>query len=91
MGTKNVLAGFMPVLVKPRALGLLTKCERRPPGANLINSVFAMFDLANPRADRLLGEQDLCSWPRRRFRPPPLDIGIIKPQAEVFIGGRGGT
>lgn len=27
----------------------------------------------------------------KEIPPAPLDIGIIKPQAEVFIGGRGGT
>lgn len=36
----------MPIL-KPRALSLLSKCERRPPGASLIISAFAMFDLAH--------------------------------------------
>ncbi|MFK4718942.1 DUF2169 domain-containing protein [Bradyrhizobium niftali] len=88
MGTKNVLAGFMPVLVKPRTLGLLTKCERRPPGANLIISVFAMFDLANPRADRLQGEQELWVTAAKELPPgTPLDVGKSKPQAEVLIGG----
>ena len=37
----------MPIVIKPRTLGLLSKCERRPPGACLIISAFAMFDLAN--------------------------------------------
>ncbi|WP_084305357.1 DUF2169 domain-containing protein [Bradyrhizobium sp. ARR65] len=78
----------MPVLVKPRTLGLLTKCERRPPGASLIISVFAMFDLANPGADRLHGEQELWTMAAKELPPgTPLDIGMPKPQAEVLIGG----
>lgn len=78
----------MPVLIKPRSLGLLTKCERRPPGASLIISIFTMFDLANPGADRLEGEQGL--WILAAKELPPggvLDIGMPKPQAEILIGG----
>ncbi|WP_274617704.1 MULTISPECIES: DUF2169 family type VI secretion system accessory protein [Bradyrhizobium] len=78
----------MPVLVKPRTLGLLTKCERRPPGASLIISVFAMFDLANPGAGRLLGEQELWVMAAKELPPStPLDIGMPKPQAELLIAG----
>ncbi|WP_050631921.1 DUF2169 family type VI secretion system accessory protein [Bradyrhizobium viridifuturi] len=78
----------MPVLVKPRTLGLLTKCERRPPGASLIISVFAMFDLATPGALRLQGEQDLWIMAAKELPPgTPLDIGMPKPQAELLIGG----
>ncbi|MGY8683184.1 DUF2169 domain-containing protein [Bradyrhizobium sp. UFLA05-153] len=78
----------MPILIKPRTLGLLTKCERRPRGASLIISVFAMFDLANPRADRLEGEQELWVMGAKELPPgSPLDIGMPKPQAEVLIGG----
>ncbi|WP_213290411.1 DUF2169 domain-containing protein [Bradyrhizobium sp. sGM-13] len=78
----------MPILVKPRTLGLLTKCERRPPGASLIISVFAMFDLANPNADRLEGEQELWVMAAKELPPGnPLDIGMPKPQAEVLIAG----
>ncbi|WP_426441394.1 DUF2169 family type VI secretion system accessory protein [Bradyrhizobium genosp. P] len=83
-----VSVGLMPILVKPRTLGLLTKYERRPPGTSLIISVFAMFDLANPGADRLQGEQEL--WVMAAKELPPgtsLDIGMPKPQAEVLIGG----
>ncbi|WP_082637820.1 DUF2169 family type VI secretion system accessory protein [Bradyrhizobium retamae] len=78
----------MPILIKPRTLGLLTKCERRPPGASLVISVFAMFDLANPSADRLEGEQELWVIAAKELPPGnPLDIGMPKPQAEVLIGG----
>lgn len=85
---KIVSASFMPILVKPRTLSLLTKCERRPPGASLIISVFAMFDLANPGADRLQGEQELWIMAAKELPPgTPLDIGMPKPQAEVLIGG----
>lgn len=78
----------MPTLVKPRTLGLLSKCERCPPGASLIISAFAMFDLANPAADRLEGEQDLWVMAAKELPPGnPLDIGMPKPQAEVLIGG----
>ncbi|MDH2399169.1 DUF2169 domain-containing protein [Bradyrhizobium sp. SSUT18] len=78
----------MPIIVKPRTLGLLTKCERHPPGASLVISVFAMFDLANPGADRLEGEQDLWVMAAKELPPGnPLDIGMPKPQAEVLIGG----
>ncbi|PDT64825.1 hypothetical protein CO683_35825 [Bradyrhizobium ottawaense] len=78
----------MPILIKPRTLSLLSKCERRPPGASLIISAFAMFDLAHPGADRLEGEQDL--WVMAAKELPsgtPLDIGMPKPEAEVLIGG----
>ncbi|MGY4412085.1 hypothetical protein ACVWW4_003821 [Bradyrhizobium sp. LB7.1] len=63
----------MPIVIKPRTLGLLSKCERRPPGASLIVSAFAMFDLANPGADRLEGEQDLWGYGRQgaSARQPP--------------------
>ncbi|MGY8669079.1 DUF2169 domain-containing protein [Bradyrhizobium sp. UFLA05-109] len=78
----------MPILIKPRTLGLLTKCERRPRGASLIVSVFAMFDLANPGADRLEGEQELWIMSAKELPPgSPLDIGMPKPKAEVLIGG----
>ncbi|MDH2399172.1 DUF2169 domain-containing protein [Bradyrhizobium sp. SSUT18] len=78
----------MPIIVKPRTLGLLTKCERHPPGASLVISVFAMFDLANPGAGRLEGEQDLWVMAAKELPPGnPLDIGMPKPQAEVLIGG----
>ncbi|MES5486709.1 DUF2169 domain-containing protein [Bradyrhizobium sp. INPA03-11B] len=78
----------MPILVKPRTLGLLSKCERRPPGASLIISAFAMFDLANPGSDRLEGEQDLWVMAAKELPPgSPLDIGMPKPQAEVLVGG----
>lgn len=78
----------MPILVKPRTLGLLTKCERRPPGASLIVSIFTMFDLANPGADRLEGEQGLWLMAAKELPPgTALDIGMPKPQAEVLIGG----
>ncbi|MGV7219535.1 DUF2169 family type VI secretion system accessory protein [Bradyrhizobium sp. UFLA05-112] len=78
----------MPILIKPRTLGLLTKCERRARGASLIISVYAMFDLANPSADRLEGEQELWVMGSKELPPgSPLDIGMPKPQAEVLIGG----
>lgn len=78
----------MPIVIKPRTLGLLSKCERRPPGACLIISAFAMFDLANPGADRLEGEQDLWVMAAKELPPDsPLDIGMPKPQAEVLVGG----
>ncbi|TWB93084.1 hypothetical protein FBZ93_111123 [Bradyrhizobium macuxiense] len=78
----------MPILVKPRTLGLLSKCERRPPGASLIISAFAMFDLADPGADRLESEQDLWVMAAKELPPgSPLDIGMPKPQAEVLVGG----
>ncbi|MBB4371947.1 hypothetical protein GGD63_004748 [Bradyrhizobium sp. cir1] len=78
----------MPVLVKPRTLGLLTKCERRPPGTTLIISVFAVFDLANPRPDRLQSEQELGDMAVKELPPgTPLDVGLPKPQVEVLIGG----
>ncbi|WP_084801373.1 DUF2169 domain-containing protein [Bradyrhizobium sp. Ec3.3] len=78
----------MPILIKPRTLGLLTRCERRPRGASLIISALAMFDLANPCADRLEGEQELWVMSAKELPPgSPLDIGMPKPQAEVLIGG----
>lgn len=78
----------MPIVIKPRTLGLLSKCEPRPPGASLIISAFAMFDLANPGADRLESEQDLWVMAAKELPPDsPLDIGMPKPQAEVLVGG----
>ncbi|WP_456639346.1 DUF2169 domain-containing protein [Bradyrhizobium sp. USDA 10063] len=51
-------------------------------------SVLAMFDLANPGADRLEGEQRLWLTAAKELPPgSPLDIGMPKPQAEVLIGG----
>ncbi|KRR02100.1 hypothetical protein CP49_04780 [Bradyrhizobium valentinum] len=47
-----------------------------------------MFDLANPSADRLEGEQELWMMAAKELPPGnPLDIGMPKPQAEVLIGG----
>ncbi|MGY3530821.1 hypothetical protein ACVIHD_006350 [Bradyrhizobium embrapense] len=47
-----------------------------------------MFDLANPRADRLQGEQELWVMAAKELPPGnPLDVGMPKPQAEVLIGG----
>ncbi|WP_420965333.1 DUF2169 family type VI secretion system accessory protein [Bradyrhizobium sp. B120] len=47
-----------------------------------------MFDLANPDADRLQGEQELWVMAAKELPPgAPLDIGMPKPQAEVLIGG----
>ncbi|WOH52725.1 DUF2169 domain-containing protein [Bradyrhizobium sp. sBnM-33] len=47
-----------------------------------------MFDLANPSADRLEGEQELWVMAAKELPPGnPLDIGMPKPQAEVLIAG----
>ncbi|WP_456675336.1 DUF2169 family type VI secretion system accessory protein [Bradyrhizobium sp. RDM12] len=47
-----------------------------------------MFDLANPGADRLQGDQELWAMTGKELAPGnPLDIGMPKPQAEVLIGG----
>ncbi len=78
----------MPTLVKPRSLGFLSKCERRPPGASLILSIFAMFDLAAPSPDRFEGDQGLWILAAKELPPgTALDIGMPKPQAEVLVGG----
>ncbi|KWV54685.1 hypothetical protein AS156_06875 [Bradyrhizobium macuxiense] len=47
-----------------------------------------MFDLANPAAERLEGEQELWVMAAKELPPgSPLDIGMPKPQAEVLVGG----
>lgn len=77
----------MPLVIKPRTLGLLHKVERRRVGARLILSVMAAFDLAAP--ERLDGEQAL--WTMAAACLPeacPLDMCMPKPRGEVLIGGR---
>ncbi|WP_127089612.1 DUF2169 family type VI secretion system accessory protein [Aquabacter cavernae] len=77
----------MPLVIKPRTLGLLHKVERRRDGARLILCVIAAFDLADPA--RLDGEQAL--WTMAAASLPegsPLDMCMPKPRAEVLIGGK---
>lgn len=77
----------MPLVIKPRTLGLLHKVERRRDGARLILSVIAAFDLADP--SRIDGEQAL--WTMAAASLPEscaLDMCMPKPRAEVLIGGR---
>lgn len=78
----------MPILIKPRTLGLLTKVERQPPGASLIVSAFAMFDLADPNPYRLEGDQGLWLLVAKEMpRGAVFDICMPKPAAEVLIAG----
>lgn len=41
----------MPIVIKPRTLGLLSKCERRPPRASLVDRIEAnpIEELEQPR------------------------------------------
>lgn len=78
----------MPLLIKPRTLGCLTRIERRPSGASLILSAFAMFDLAAPDRDRLQSEQALWLMIAEELTPPAVfDIGMPKPTAELLLAG----
>ena len=78
----------MPLIVKPRTLGVMTKVERDPPGASLIVSAYGLFDLAAPDPYRFEGEQAL--WLLAAKEVPPgsvFDIGMPKPAAELLVGG----
>lgn len=77
----------MPLMMKPRTLGLLHKVERRRDGGRFIVTVLAAFDLADPA--RLDSEQAL--WTMAAAALPPgaaLDMGMPKPRAEVLLAGR---
>ncbi len=77
----------MPLVIKPRPLGVLTKVERRRRGAQYLVTVLAAFDLAD--SSRLDGDQGL--WVMAAQALPPggaLDVGMPKPRAELLIGGR---
>lgn len=78
----------MPLLIKPRTLGCLTKVERRPGGASLVVSSFAFFDLAEPDRHRLQGEQAMWLMIAKELPPGAIfDIGMPKPTAEVLLAG----
>src|SRR5260370_8334645 len=78
----------MPLMIKPRTLGVLTKAERRKVGASYIVSALGLFDLARPDADRF--ETDQALWVLAAKAVPKgsaLDVGMPKPRAELLIGG----
>lgn len=78
----------MPLLIKPRTLGCLTKVERRPGGASLIVSAFAFFDLAEADRHRLQGEQAMWLMIAKEMPPGAIfDIGMPKPTAEILLAG----
>ncbi len=78
----------MPLLIKPRTLGCLTKVERRPGGASLIVSAFAFFDLAEADRYRLQGEQAMWLMIAKEMPPGAIfDIGMPKPTAEILLAG----
>ncbi|WP_454915550.1 DUF2169 family type VI secretion system accessory protein [Xanthobacter sediminis] len=77
----------MPLIIKPRTLGLLHKVERRRDGGRFIVTVLAAFDLAD--SSRIDGEQGMWTMVAKAFPPgAPLDMGMPKPRAEVLIAGR---
>ncbi|MFG1418654.1 DUF2169 domain-containing protein [Xanthobacter sp. V0B-10] len=77
----------MPVIIKPRTLGLLHKVERRRDGGRFIVTVLAAFDLED--SARIDGEQGLWTMAAAALPPgTPLDMGMPKPRAEVLIAGR---
>src|SRR5260370_34734621 len=78
----------MPLMIKPRTLGVLAKAERRKAGAAYIVTAMGLFDLARPDAERFETDQSLWllaakALPKGRF----LDIGMPKPTAELLVGG----
>ena len=78
----------MPLMIKPRTLGVLTKAERRKVGASYIVTAMGLFDLARPDAERFENSQSLWllaakALPKGSF----LDIGMPKPQAELLVAG----
>lgn len=78
----------MPLIIKPRTLGLMTKVERNPPGANLIVSAYGLFNLATPDRYRFEGEQSLWLIAAKELPPGSVfDIGMPKPVAELLVGG----
>ncbi|MEP9377959.1 DUF2169 domain-containing protein [Aquabacter sp. CN5-332] len=77
----------MPLIIKPRTLGLLHKIERRRNGARFVASVIAAFDLAD--SSKLDGEQSL--WLMAAEALPEgsaLDTCMPKPRAEILIAGK---
>ncbi|MFG1392047.1 DUF2169 family type VI secretion system accessory protein [Xanthobacter agilis] len=77
----------MPLMIKPRTLGLLHKVERRRDGGRFIVTVLVAFDLAD--SSRLDGEQGLWTMAAATLPPgTPLDMGMPKPRAEMLIAGR---
>ncbi len=78
----------MALIIKPRSLSLMTKAERRAPGASFIVSVFGMFDLATPDSTRFEGEQGLWLMVAKELPAGAIfDIGMPKPTAEVLVAG----
>jgi uncharacterized protein YjbI with pentapeptide repeats len=78
----------MPLMIKPRTLGVLTKAERTKSGASYIVSALGMFDLAQPGAARFETEQALWVLAAKALpKGAVLDVGMPKPRAELLIGG----
>ena len=78
----------MPMMIKPRTLGVLAKAERRKVGASYIVTALGLFDLARPDADRF--ETDQALWLLAAKALPKgsvIDVGMPKPRAELLIGG----
>ena len=78
----------MPLMIKPRTLGVLTKAERTKNGASYVVSALGMFDLASPDATRF--ETDQALWLLAAKALPKgavLDISMPKPRAELLLGG----
>src|SRR5260370_16524023 len=87
-GSRRTGNGCMPLMIKPRTLGVLAKAERRKVGAAYIVTAMGLFDLARPDAERFENDQSLWllaakALPKGSF----LDIGMPKPQAELLVGG----
>jgi uncharacterized protein YjbI with pentapeptide repeats len=86
------IAGLMPRFIKPRTLGVLAKAERLESGASYILSALGLFDLARPEADRFESEQALWTLSAKALpKGAVLDVGMVKPRAELLVGGAART
>lgn len=78
----------MPLMIKPRSLGLMARAERRETGASYIISAFGLFDLAEPDRFRLQSEQAMWLMVAKELPPGAIfDAGMPKPTAEILLGG----
>lgn len=76
----------MPIVIKPRRLGILTKVERRGGSASLVISALGLFSLLEPTDF----EFDTALWPMALKEMPEgtvLDMAMPKPCGEVLFAG----
>ncbi len=78
----------MPIIFKPRTLGISTRPVARQAGSAFVISIYGLAALDAPDADRLLADQGI--WPAALAELPDgamWDVGLPKPWAEFMVAG----